>query len=124
VTCWTRSWPSLAALRAANLALKFLLELGALAAFAYWGSRTGPTAVNILLGVGAPLAMAVVWGTWAAPRAARRLERAPRVILELSVFALAALALIAADAPLVAAAFGAAVVLNAALLTAFDQWEG
>lgn len=110
-------------MRAANLALKFLLELGALAAFAYWGSRTGPTAVNVVLGIGAPLAMAVVWGTWAAPRAPRRLERARRVILELSVFALAALALIAAGAPVVAAGFAAAVALNAALLTAFDQWE-
>ncbi|MDX6660706.1 MAG: hypothetical protein QOJ55_1528, partial [Solirubrobacteraceae bacterium] len=53
---------------ARNLALKFLQELGALAAYAYWGSRTGPTAVNVLLGIGAPLAMAVVWGTWARRR--------------------------------------------------------
>jgi uncharacterized protein DUF2568 len=110
-------------MRAANLALKFLLELGALAAFAYWGSRTGPTAVNVLLGIGAPLAMAVVWGTWAAPKAPRRLAGAARITLELSVFALAALALVAAGAPVVAAIFAALVVLNAVLLSVFDQWE-
>jgi hypothetical protein len=110
-------------MRAANLALKFLLELGALAAFAYWGSRTGPTAVNVLLGIGAPLAMAVVWGTWAAPTAPRRLAGAARITLELSVFALAALALAAADAPGVAAIFAVLVVLNAVLLSVFDQWE-
>jgi hypothetical protein len=110
-------------MRAANLALKFLLELGALAAFAYWGSRTGPTAVNVLLGIAAPLAMAVVWGRYAAPKASRRLAGAARVTLELSVFGLAALALIAAGAPVVAAAFAALVVINAVLLTVFDQWE-
>jgi hypothetical protein len=110
-------------MRAANLALKFLLELGALAAFAYWGSRTGPTAVNVVLGVGAPLAMAVVWGTWAAPKASRRLAGRARIGLELSVFTLAALALVAAGAPVIAAIFAALVVLNAVLLNVFDQWE-
>ena len=110
-------------MRAANLALKFVLELGALAAFAYWGWRTGPTAVNVLLGIGAPLAMGVVWGTWAAPKASRRLAGRPRIALELSVFALAALALVAAGAPVAAAIFAALVVVNAMLLTVFDQWE-
>ncbi len=110
-------------MRAANLALKFLLELCALAAFAYWGSRTGPTAVNVLLGVGAPLAMALVWGTWAAPKASRRLAGAARVTLELSVFALAALALVAAGAAVPAAVFAALVVVNALLLSALHQWE-
>lgn len=108
---------------AANLALKFLLELGALTAFAYWGSRTGPTAVNVLLGIGAPLAMAVAWATWAAPKAPRRLAAAARITLELSVFALAALALVAAGAPVAAAIFAVLVVVNAALLSVFDQWE-
>jgi len=110
-------------MRPANLALKFLLELGALAGFAYWGSRTGPTAVNVLLGVGAPLAMVVVWSRWAAPRASHRLAGRARIALELSVFALAAIALIAAGAPALAAIFAALVVLNAVLLTVFDQWE-
>src|SRR6476619_5377508 len=110
-------------MRAANLALKFLLELCALAAFAYWGAPTGPTAVNVLLGIGAPLAMAVVWGPWAAPKAPRRLAGAARITLELSVCALAALAWVAAGAPVVAAIFAALVVANAVLLSVFDQWE-
>jgi hypothetical protein len=108
---------------AANLALKFLLELGALAAFAYWGSRTGPTAVNVLLGIGAPLAMALVWGRWAAPKASHRLAGRGRIALELSVFALAALALVAAGAPVVAAIYAALVVINAVLMSVLDQWE-
>jgi hypothetical protein len=45
------------------------------------------------------------------------------VTLELSVFALAALALVAAGAPVAAAIFAALVVINATLLTVFDQWE-
>jgi hypothetical protein len=73
---------------AANLAVKFLLELGALAAFAYWVSRTGPTAVNVLLGLGAPLAMALAWGRWAAPKASNRLAGRARIALELSVVVL------------------------------------
>ena len=36
-------------LRSANLAVKFLLELAAFAALAYWGARTGHGAWAVLL---------------------------------------------------------------------------
>lgn len=35
-------------LKAANLALAFALELGALAAFAYWGYTTGASSGTVL----------------------------------------------------------------------------
>jgi uncharacterized protein DUF2568 len=109
--------------RAANLALKFLLELAAFAAFAYWGASTGNGVVSVVLAVGAPLVFIVLWARFAAPRSARRLPLHPRMVFELGVFALAAVALVVAGEPVPAAVFTALVVVNAALLTVFDQWE-
>ena len=49
------------ALTAANLALRFFLELAALAALAYWGFHTGRSVLaDVVLGLGAPLLAAVV----------------------------------------------------------------
>ena len=110
-------------LAAANLALKFLLELAAIAAFAYWGASTGDSVVSVLLAVAAPAVAVVLWGTFAAPKATRRLADAARVPFELAVFALAAAALAAAGNAALALAFAALVVVNAALLTTFRQWE-
>ncbi len=46
----------------ANLALRFVLELAALAALAYWGFHTGHSLLgDVALGVGAPLLAAVIW---------------------------------------------------------------
>jgi hypothetical protein len=111
-------------MKTANLALKFALELVALAAFAYWGTTLHGTAVAALAAVTAPLAMIVLWGTLAAPRAQRRLPTAIRIPFELAVFALAAGALLAAGAPIPAAGLAALVLLNSVLLTRFDQWDG
>ncbi len=51
-----------------NLLLRLLLEVCALAALFYWGMRAGggPFA-SIVMGLGAPLLAAVVWGLFAAP---------------------------------------------------------
>ena len=80
-----------------------------LAALAYWGAQAGgSTAGDVVLAIAAPLVAAAVWGRYAAPRSPRRLPRARRVALESSVFAVAAVALAAAGAPLLAAVFAAA----------------
>jgi len=103
----------------AALAVKFLLELCLLAAVAVWGvDAVGSTAAQVALGVAAPLAVAVVWGLFAAPKARRRLSLAPRLVLELGLFALGALALAAAGHAPLAVAFAAAVVLDMAALAA------
>jgi hypothetical protein len=107
------------AFTAANEALRFLLELCMLAAFAYWGSQAADsTAINILLAIVTPLAAATVWAIWCAPRSERRLEPRKRVPLELLLFGLAAAALAAAGATGLAIAFAAAVALNTLLLHA------
>ena len=51
----------------ANLALSFLLEPCALGALGYWGLKTGSGALaRIGVGIGAPLAAAVVSGPFVA----------------------------------------------------------
>jgi Protein of unknown function (DUF2568) len=104
-------------LKGANLVLRFLLELCALAGAAYWGSRvSSSTAVNVLVAIAAPLALATVWGVWLAPKAARRLQPPMRTIAELAVLGAAVAALVAAGEPLLALILAAAAVANGLLL--------
>ena len=110
------------AARAANLGLKFVLELCMLAALAYWGARAGGSVgADVVLAVIAPLAAAVIWGLYAAPRARRRLRPPWRIVLELAVFAVAAVSLAAAGADTLAIIFAALVAVNAALLAVWGQ---
>jgi hypothetical protein len=110
-------------MRAANLALKFLLELAALAGLAVWGWHAGHSATRIVLAVAAPVAMGVVWGLFAAPRSARRVPIGWRVPLELGIFVLSAAALRASGHPELAVVFLLVVAMNVLGLTAFRQWE-
>ena len=114
--------PRMAFLKAVNLGVKFLLELAAFAAFVWWGGTVGHGVVSVVIAIAAPLLAVVLWGLWAAPRARRRLPLSRRVPFELTVFALAAVALgtVSVTAAIVLAAV---VAVNAALLTAFGQWE-
>ena len=111
------------AVRGANLALKFLVELGALAAFAVWAASAASGVLSVLLAVLAVAVAAALWGSFAAPRARHRLPTPLRVPFELGFFLLAVAALVALDAIALAAAFAAAVLVNAALLTAFGDWQ-
>lgn len=110
------------ALRAANLAVKFALEIAAATAFAYWGATVSTGAVAVVPAVAAPLIAIVLWGRFAAPRAPRRLPLRLRAPFELGVFALAALALWAASSA-AAIGFASAVIANSLLLTLLRQWE-
>jgi hypothetical protein len=109
-------------MRSANLAVKFLLELAAFAALAYWGAQTGTGATAVVLAIVAPAAAIAVWSVFAAPRSKRRLPLSARAPLELGVFALAAVALAAAGGAVLAIIFAVVAILNAILLTAFRQW--
>jgi hypothetical protein len=109
--------------RSANLAVKFLLELGAIAAFAYWGATVAGGWDAVVLAVAAPAVAVALWGQLAAPRARRRLPLAARVPFELAVFGLAAASLYAAAGRRSAVLFGLLVAVNSVLLTVFRQWE-
>ena len=110
------------ALKTANLALAFLLELCALAAFAWWGYQTGQgTLAKIALAVGAPLVVAVFWGLFVAPRAVFTLPPLWRSTLAMIVFGAAAIALFATGQTALAWIFLAVAVLNRMLLVAWKQ---
>jgi Protein of unknown function (DUF2568) len=49
-------------LKTTNLAVKFLLELAALGALAYWGATVGRGVLAVLLAIAAPAAAIIVWG--------------------------------------------------------------
>jgi hypothetical protein len=90
---------------AAALALRFVLELGALAALAYGGWRVdGPLWLRLLFAVAAPLAAALIWGRWVAPRASHLLDDPLRLVPEWVVFGGAVAALVATGHPLLGAA--------------------
>ena len=100
------------AARAANDALRFLLELSALAGLAIWGWGTGPTGVNVVLAVAAPLAAAALWGAFVAPRASRHPRDPWRLLLEALVFGAGTLAFAAAGAGWAAIALGVLAALH------------
>jgi Protein of unknown function (DUF2568) len=125
-TCWSGGRGGVrdsAAMRAANLALKFLVELAAFAAFAVWGAAAGDGIWSVVLGIAAPAVAIVLWAIFAAPKSERRLGGAARVPFELGVFGLAAVGLAVADHVTLAIVFAVVAAVNAALLFAFGQWE-
>ena len=109
-------------IKLANLALSFLLELCALAALGYWGYQIGPsTPAKIGLAAGAPLLMAIFWGTFVAPKAVVPVSRPVHLLLQILVFGLAAAGLAAAGQRTLAIVFAAAVVVNLGLATIWGQ---
>ena len=108
-------------LRAANDGLRFFLELSALAAVAYWGWSEHDGVLRWVLVVAAPLAIALVWGRWVAPKARHPAADPARLGLEVLVFGSAVAALFAADEPLQAAILGAAAVLHLGLTFPLGQ---
>jgi hypothetical protein len=108
--------------KTANLGLRFLLELCALAALGYWGFRTGQgLPAKLGLGVGAPLLAAVIWGVFVAPKAPVRVPTAVWLLLQLAIFGAAVAGLFAAGHPRLAWALGVAVAINGLLMYAWGQ---
>jgi hypothetical protein len=100
------------ALRAANDVLRFALELASLAGLAVWGWQTGPTGVNVLLAIAAPLAAAALWGASVAPKAPRPTHDPLRLLFEASVFGAGALAFAGAGLETLALAAAVAAVVH------------
>ncbi len=82
----------------ANLLLALLLELGVLAALAYWGFVTGATLpVKIVLGISTPVVAIIIWSIWGAPRSQRRLQGISYWLLRIAFDAAGAIALYIAN---------------------------
>jgi hypothetical protein len=105
-----------------NLAARFLMELGALAALAYWGWQAGNTPVaQWLLAVGTPVLAAMLWGRFIAPKALSRLPDPIRALVEVVFFGGATAALATAGATSVAVIFGIAAAASLGLMFVFGQ---
>ena len=95
----------------ALLALRFLLELTALAVLAWWGAG-----VHVAVALLAPLAFAVLWGVFLSPKAKVELPLAARRAVELALWAAAAAALALVWTPAGGAVLGAVAVADALAL--------
>jgi hypothetical protein len=109
------------AVRAANDVLRFGLELAMLAAVSYWGFSQFDGVVAVLVGLGAPLLIAVIWGTFMSPKAARPVRDPVRVVMEVLLFGSGVGALAAAGRPTLAIVLGALVVLHLGLTFPLGQ---
>ena len=104
---------------ALTLTVRFLLELAALGALAWWGVRTGQTAgMKVLLGAGAPLVAAVVWGLFVAPKASFAVPGAVHAALQIAVLGAAVAALAVIGKVTAAEVLAATALVNAAALYA------
>jgi hypothetical protein len=97
--------------RAVTLTVRFLVELGLLAALAYWGFVVGDAAAAFVLGIGAPLLAAVVWGMFVAPKARRPVSVPVRLAIEVVLFGAGA----AAGRTVLGIAFGAVSLATSAV---------
>jgi len=96
-----------------NLALRFTLELCALAALAFWGAHVDASrAAALALAILAPLLAAVAWGLFVSPKARIRAPKLMRLGVELAVFLAATGSLVAAGEAEWAIAFSTAVVVH------------
>jgi hypothetical protein len=107
-------------LRGVTLTVRFLCELAMLAALAYWGFRVGDGIGAWVLGVGAPLLAAVVWGAWVAPKARWPVPIPTRVAIEVVLFGAGTAALAVAGQPMLAVVLGIA-ALATSLLNALQE---
>src|SRR4249919_786154 len=95
-----------------NLAVTFCLELAALAALSYAGAQLGNGALAVTLAIAAPLVAGVSWGLFAAPRSVKQAPAA-KVVVKITVFALATLGLYANDHQVLGVTLAGVVVANA-----------
>jgi hypothetical protein len=104
-----------------NDGLRFLLEMALLAALAYWGFSEQTGVVQWVVGLGAPLVVAVVWGRFIAPKASHPTADPLRLLLEVVVFAAGVAALFAAGRTVLGFVFAVLVLFHLSLTFALEQ---
>lgn len=121
--------PASGSVQRLNLALRFVLELCALAALGYWSWSLTDEWWRYLLMLGVPALGAAAWGTFAVPGDPSRSGRAPvpvpgvvRLALELAYFGFACWALYSAGATVSSVILTAAVVVHYLLSIERVRW--
>ena len=101
----------------ANLALRFLAELAAIAAVGYAGFQIdGPLPVRVIAAIGAAAVLTAAWSAVVAPNTANGLSQAQKDMVGTGILLLSALSLGVAGQGWLAIGFAVVVALNAAML--------
>lgn len=109
-------------MRDLNLVFRFILELTVLVALFLLGiSTSGELVVQVVLGLGLPLLVIVVWGLFVAPKSVRRLPDPARLGLELVIFGSGVVAFILAGHVVPGMLLGAAAVISLILMFLWGQ---
>jgi len=106
--------------RYANDALRFFLELAALASLAYWGATVDSPLWPLVM-VAAPLLLALFWGRFMSPKASHRLHDPWRLVAEIVIFGLSAAALLVRGHDALGIAVAAAAAVHLLLTFVFGQ---
>jgi ABC-type Na+ efflux pump permease subunit len=77
--------------------------------------------MKIILGIGGPLLIALVWGVFGSPNAMVKLSMPMHLLLELIVFGLPAIALYTTGKPKLAWIYGTYVIVNRLLMFVWKQ---
>lgn len=100
-----------------NLALAFFLEIGLLVIFGYRGvTLSDQLSLKVLMGIGFPIILVLVWGKWLAPASTSRLKEPGLVVVKGAIFTTAALVLFFIGMTWQAVLFEILSVLNLILL--------
>ncbi len=109
-------------MRSLNLVFRFVLEMLVLAVLFLLGLSISESLLfKVVLGLGMPAIVILVWGLFVAPKASRRLPDPARLVLEVVVWSLGAVGLALVAGPLPALLFGAAVAINLGLMFYWGQ---
>jgi hypothetical protein len=111
-------------LKLINEAIRFAVELAALAAVSYWGYYAGGTLVlRWLLSIAMPLIFATIWGVFLSPRASIPVKGVVRLVMEFSFFGVAAAALASAGRAGLAWLLAGTYAANWVMLVLLGQWK-
>jgi hypothetical protein len=100
-------------LAAANVALRFVLELAGLAAIVWWALHAADGAAGWALAIVAAVVFIAVWGLFVAPRARHPQPPRVRLVAGTAILVLAALLLAAGGAVVAGVVLAIVVVVNA-----------
>lgn len=94
------------------LAIRFVLELCLLAAFAWVGYGVAPPGAEVACGAAATICVALIWGIFLSPRRRVEIGSAGRLLMEIILFAMASTALMVGGHPRMATLLAIAAIAD------------
>ena len=109
-------------LKIINQIIAFSLEIGMLIVMGYWGAQQGKILfMKFLIPIALCSIAIILWGIFAAPKSAHRLEFTIRILFEMALFTIAALMLYKTDHKVLAISFWVIAFLNEMLSYVFKD---